>query len=201
MPRSTTTSMFNATSSPDPACETSAPKQPRSGRLRLQRHDTDQFRLTMRVSFVTVTTPWRRYESSAIASGYRNIAPQPSRYPDDRSMPAAYANPSDPVGRFPDNAEGLLAGRSAQLIVTMGMPALIYKSYFRAHGVRGLDRSTLGFAGMAPVHETLLGNRAAMRAISRSRRACATRRLISSSARQKASNDIDGARRDQQEMV
>src|SRR6266446_470690 len=68
MPRSTTTSMFNATSSPDPACETSAPKQPRSGRLRLQRHDTDQFRLTMRVSFVTVTTPWRRYESSAIAS-------------------------------------------------------------------------------------------------------------------------------------
>ena len=32
-------------------------KQPRSGRLRLQRHDTDQFQLTMRMSFVTVTTP------------------------------------------------------------------------------------------------------------------------------------------------
>ena len=34
------------------------PKQPRSGRLRLQRHDTDQFQLTIRMSLVTVTTPY-----------------------------------------------------------------------------------------------------------------------------------------------
>ncbi len=40
---------------------------------------------------------------------------------------------------------GLLAGRSARLVVTMGMPALIYRWYFRAHGVRGLERSILGF--------------------------------------------------------
>lgn len=52
---------------------------------------------------------------------------------------------------------GLLAGRSARLVVTMGMPALIYRWYFRAHGVRGLERSILGFAGMGPVRETLLG--------------------------------------------
>ncbi len=52
---------------------------------------------------------------------------------------------------------GLLAGRSVRLVVTMGMPALIYRWYFRAHGVRGLERSVLGFAGMAPVRETLLG--------------------------------------------
>jgi putative NADPH-quinone reductase len=52
---------------------------------------------------------------------------------------------------------GLLAGRSARLVVTMGMPALIYRWYFRAHGVRGLERSILRFAGMAPVRETLLG--------------------------------------------
>ena len=52
---------------------------------------------------------------------------------------------------------GLLAGRSARLVVTMGMPALIYRWYFRAHGVRGLERSVLRFAGMAPVRETLLG--------------------------------------------
>jgi putative NADPH-quinone reductase len=37
------------------------------------------------------------------------------------------------------------------------MPALIYRWYFRAHGVRGLERSILGFAGMGPVRETLLG--------------------------------------------
>jgi putative NADPH-quinone reductase len=52
---------------------------------------------------------------------------------------------------------GLLAGRSARIVVTMGMPALIYRWYFRAHGVRGLERSILRFSGMAPVRETLLG--------------------------------------------
>jgi putative NADPH-quinone reductase len=53
--------------------------------------------------------------------------------------------------------KGLLAGRSARLVVTMGMPALIYRWYFRTHGVRGLERSVLRFAGMKPVHETLFG--------------------------------------------
>ena len=42
-------------------------------------------------------------------------------------------------------------------MLTMGMPALIYRWYFRAHGVRGLERSVLKFAGMKPVRETLLG--------------------------------------------
>jgi putative NADPH-quinone reductase len=45
---------------------------------------------------------------------------------------------------------GLLAGRSARLVVTMGMLALIYRWYFRAHGVRGLEWSILGFAGIPP---------------------------------------------------
>ena len=52
---------------------------------------------------------------------------------------------------------GLLAGRSARIVVTMGMPALIYRWYVQAHGVRGLERSVLRFAGMKPVRETLLG--------------------------------------------
>jgi putative NADPH-quinone reductase len=52
---------------------------------------------------------------------------------------------------------GLLAGQSARLVVTMGMPALIYRWYFRAHGVRGFERSVLRFAGTAPVREALLG--------------------------------------------
>jgi hypothetical protein len=37
------------------------------------------------------------------------------------------------------------------------MPALIYRWYFPAHGVHGLERSVLKFAGMKPIHETLLG--------------------------------------------
>jgi putative NADPH-quinone reductase len=50
-----------------------------------------------------------------------------------------------------------LSGRSARVVVTMGMPALIYRWYFRAHSVKSLERNILGFVGIAPVHETLVG--------------------------------------------
>lgn len=56
----------------------------------------------------------------------------------------------------PFAAKGL-AGRSARVVVTMGMPALLYRFYFRAHSVRALERNVLGFVGIAPVHETLIG--------------------------------------------
>ena len=52
----------------------------------------------------------------------------------------------------------LLAGRSARVVVTMGMPALVYRWYFRAHTVKALERNILGFVGFAPVHETLIGS-------------------------------------------
>ncbi|CAN7344270.1 NAD(P)H-dependent oxidoreductase [Rhizobacter sp. LjRoot28] len=51
----------------------------------------------------------------------------------------------------------LLAGRSARLVVTMGMPSLVYRWYFRAHSVKALERNILGFVGIAPIHETLIG--------------------------------------------
>jgi putative NADPH-quinone reductase len=50
-----------------------------------------------------------------------------------------------------------LTGRSARLVVTMGMPAVVYRWYFRAHSVKSLERNVLGFVGIAPVHETLIG--------------------------------------------
>lgn len=50
-----------------------------------------------------------------------------------------------------------LGGRSARVVVTMGMPALVYRWYFRAHSVKALERNILGFVGIAPVHETLIG--------------------------------------------
>lgn len=50
-----------------------------------------------------------------------------------------------------------LSGRSARVVVTMGMPALVYRWYYRAHSVRSLERNVLGFVGMAPIHETLIG--------------------------------------------
>jgi len=50
-----------------------------------------------------------------------------------------------------------LTGRSARVVVTMGMPALLYRFFFRAHSVRSLERNILGFVGIAPVNETLVG--------------------------------------------
>jgi putative NADPH-quinone reductase len=50
-----------------------------------------------------------------------------------------------------------LTGRSARLVVTMAMPALVYRWYFRAHSVKSLERNVLGYVGIAPVHETLIG--------------------------------------------
>lgn len=51
-----------------------------------------------------------------------------------------------------------LRGRSARVVVTMGMPSLVYRWYFRAHGVRALMRSILGLVGVAPVRLTLIGS-------------------------------------------
>jgi putative NADPH-quinone reductase len=51
-----------------------------------------------------------------------------------------------------------LTGRSARVIVTMGMPAFVYRFFFAAHSVKSLERNILGFVGIAPVRETLIGN-------------------------------------------
>lgn len=59
-------------------------------------------------------------------------------------------------GKNPLAAKGL-TGRSARVVVTMGMPATIYRWYFRAHSIKSLERNILGFVGIAPVHETLVG--------------------------------------------
>src|SRR6476619_2458792 len=54
-------------------------------------------------------------------------------------------------------AEKGLKGRSARIVVTMGMAAMVYRWYFRAHSVKSLERNVLGFVGIAPVSETLIG--------------------------------------------
>ena len=50
-----------------------------------------------------------------------------------------------------------LGGRSARIVVTMGMPAFVYRWYFRAHAVKNLKRNILGFVGYAPVRDTIVG--------------------------------------------
>lgn len=41
-----------------------------------------------------------------------------------------------------------LAGRTARVVVTMGMPTLMYRWYFRAHSIKSLERNILGFLGI-----------------------------------------------------
>lgn len=51
----------------------------------------------------------------------------------------------------------LLSGRSARLVVTMGMPALFYRLVYRARGIRSLEQGVLNFVGIKPVRESLFG--------------------------------------------
>ena len=50
-----------------------------------------------------------------------------------------------------------LKGKSARIVVTMGMPVFFYRWYFGAHGLKSLERSILGFAGIGPIRESLFG--------------------------------------------
>ena len=51
----------------------------------------------------------------------------------------------------------LLKGRSARLVVTMGMPEPVYRWYYLGHGLKGLERNVLKFVGISPVGETWIG--------------------------------------------
>lgn len=58
-------------------------------------------------------------------------------------------------GKFPKK---LLEGRSARLVVTMGMPALFYRAWFGAHSVRSFKRNILNLCGIGPVESSIVGN-------------------------------------------
>ncbi len=51
----------------------------------------------------------------------------------------------------------LLKGKSARIVVTMGMPATFYKWFFRQHSVKNLKRNILSFCGFKPIKTTLIG--------------------------------------------
>lgn len=50
-----------------------------------------------------------------------------------------------------------LKGRTAHIVVTMGMPALAYRWYFGAHSLKSFERNILRFVGIKPVRESLIG--------------------------------------------
>lgn len=53
--------------------------------------------------------------------------------------------------------ERLLKGKSARVIITMGMPGPVYRWYFGAHGYRNLKRNILHFCGIRPVKRCFVG--------------------------------------------
>jgi putative NADPH-quinone reductase len=53
--------------------------------------------------------------------------------------------------------EKLWAGKSARIVVTMGMPGLFYRLFYRAHSLKSLERNILKFVGIGPVASTVIG--------------------------------------------
>lgn len=52
----------------------------------------------------------------------------------------------------------LFAGKTARVVVTMGMPAMVYRWWYRAHSLKSLQRNILGFCGITPTKVTLIGS-------------------------------------------
>lgn len=63
-------------------------------------------------------------------------------------------DPPTPDGRWRKR----LKGRSARVVVTMGMPAIAYRWFFRAHSLKSLERNILKFTGIGPIRESLVGS-------------------------------------------
>lgn len=51
---------------------------------------------------------------------------------------------------------GLLKGRSAHIVVTMGMPGFFYRLFYGAHSLKSLKRS-MEFCGLKPIRTTVIG--------------------------------------------
>ena len=54
--------------------------------------------------------------------------------------------------------EKLLKGKSARVVVTMGMPAFFYALIYRAHSLKSLKRNVLSFVGFRPVRHSIIGS-------------------------------------------
>ncbi|MFG1419758.1 NAD(P)H-dependent oxidoreductase [Xanthobacter sp. V0B-10] len=57
----------------------------------------------------------------------------------------------------PGGTQMLLKGRSARVVVTMGMPALVFRIWYLGAGLSAVTRNILAFVGFRPVRATVLG--------------------------------------------
>ncbi|MEP0520537.1 MAG: NAD(P)H-dependent oxidoreductase [Hyphomicrobiales bacterium] len=51
-----------------------------------------------------------------------------------------------------------LWGRSAHIVITMGMPSIAFRWFFLAHSLKSFERNILKFCGIKPVRHTLIGS-------------------------------------------
>jgi putative NADPH-quinone reductase len=78
------------------------------------------------------------------------------------------------LGRWPVKLQG---GKSARIIVTMGMPAAIYRFWYRAHSLRSLQRNILKFVGFRRVRATVIGSVETLGDVERKARLLAVKEL------------------------
>ena len=72
----------------------------------------------------------------------------------EQTMRPGFAIEDDPSGA----QAKLLTGISARVVVTMGMPAPLYRLFYRAHSLKSLERNLLRFVGIAPVRTVIIGS-------------------------------------------
>ncbi len=111
-------------------------------------HDADAQQALARASHLVLIYPLWLGDMPALLKGFLEQVARPGF-----AIAAESRNPLK---------AGLLGGRSARVIVTMGMPAPLYRWFYRAHSLKSLQRYILGFAGIGPVRSTLVGGAAAL---------------------------------------
>lgn len=88
----------------------------------------------------------------------------------EQTLRPGFAFSTRKPGRWPVK---LQTGKSARIVVTMGMPGWVYRWYFRAHSLRSLQRNILRFVGFRRIRSTLIGDVASLS--SSQRQACLKR--------------------------
>ncbi|PZW47040.1 putative NADPH-quinone reductase [Humitalea rosea] len=72
---------------------------------------------------------------------------------------------------------GLLGGRSARVVVTMGMPAFVFRWWFGAASLKALRRNIFSFIGIRAVRETVIGGAGEVKPATAARHLAAMRAL------------------------
>lgn len=72
----------------------------------------------------------------------------------EQAARASYFLDTGGSGEWPTK---MMAGKSAHIFVTMGMPSLFYRFGMDAGALKALERAMLGMSGFKPIHHTIIG--------------------------------------------